>query len=1662
MAQKYYPLKADYDAVAAWLRAQGLSVADEDPLHLSVFASGTVAQVSRALGLGMARVSANGRQYSSADSPPLLPAALAGAVLGVNGLQPHVTPKARQSGVTPAVAKQPPYYPSEMLHAYGGDALGLDGTGQEIGIVIDRFPNEADLLNFWTITGVPQQWSNISFVQVISGTIPAPNSQAAEETLDTEWSSGIASGARVRVYATKTLSFVNIDRAYQRIISDLPARTGLRQVSLSFGAPETQVAASQLQTDAQYFAAMANAGVTVFVSTGDNGSEPGSVLQVETPSSDPSVIAVGGTSLALNTDGSISTETAWSGTGGGVSQSSVRPAWQLGAGLPAGTKRTVPDVAAPADPNTGAKVIVNGQSWQYGGTSWSAPMWAGFCALINQARAQAGLGSIGSMGAKLYPLLGSSAFRDITKGSNGDYTAGANYDLCTGLGSPNLAALIPLLAQPAVTAKPNLTTFNPAGWSDNLVASRSVGVTADAPLFRTFDTIYVDYAVVNNGTTFVNTAWRATLYVDGVETASDSFNGQLAVNATITKLDRAIGPLAAGTHTIKLVLDTDNSVAETSETDNTYQKLITVSDVGLPNLTLTQPAGWATNIVAGVAPGATSDAATITSADTIFLNYDPWNNGLTAVSAVWQAAIYIDNVLARTDHFSTGLAAGMAYTPATDENLGSLAVGDHTIKIVLDPDNAVGEADETDNVFQKTITVTAPQLPNLAFYQPDGWSDGIVITDVKGTTIDAVRPLSTETLYLNFAPANYGEVPVIAAWNARVILDGVETFDFAIASGPPALTYFNDFVDLPVGPLAPGVHVVKVVLDTEDAVAESAKDDNSLQKAFTVFGPTLPNLTFAQPAGWTDAMVVSTTTAARSDSASYLSTDSIYVSFAALNDASVSVSGGWTGTVYVDEVAKTTHAFSPGLAPFGTDSGALDLPLGSLTPGTHVIKVVLDSGGTVDEADETDNTRTKTISVGLGTLPLASDTPLAGLSASLGEQKYYHLTVPAGTVSLSMTMNGGTGDADLYLKAGALPTTSLYDYRPYLDGNNEQISVSDPAPGDWYVMLDPRQAYTGVTLTASLSSHLNVVLTASPANGGTVSGGGALLPGTQVTAAAAAQSSFTFLDWTENGTEVSSSPAYVFAATASRNLVANFQATTSLTPGSTQTALSGSTGSQKLFQIMVPAGAASLSITASGGSGHVNLFARAGAVPTAQLFDAFSANGSSAASLIVTQPTAGPWYFLLIGGSDYAGVNLTATAPEATFTITAQAATAGGQVTGGGLFAYGTDAAITAQPAFGYRFAGWMEGSSLVSQDTTYHFTVTGQRNLLATFAPAAALASNVTGVYGGLIGSNQTTHETSGFIYLNLMPTSGFTGFVVMGAQRMSFLGYFDANTHAWSGLAQNGYTSLNLHLTLPPGTPGAITGSTDLQYEGAPVAIAMERAVVTNQAPQAGFYTLVLPSDPAQAGDPKYPHGHGGGFVGVSVYGGVYFVGRLGDGASASGFTALTADGRAPVYLPEYYGRGSVSGWLTFADVPDTSDFSGVLRWSKEPNARDPSYPAGFAGQIQALGSRYAGGQPILNFHAAGSAQVTFAEPDGTPGGSERITLDTANRVLVTAPDSSGLLMGFDPSDGLMGGYFFNPADGLYTPFLGIVLQKQQSAWGSFLTPSGVGGVSVKPATH
>jgi kumamolisin len=460
LTERYRVPEESVKTLTGWLTDQGYDIERVSDDGSSVYAAAPLSVIESSLGVDMVNVSKEGVAYAAAKNAPSLPADVGGDVRAIGGLQPwrrarkHLR-QAPTATVNPEAAAgvavpENGYLVADILKAYNAHGVEATGAGQTIAILIDTLPLTSDVQKFWQANGLPDDPQRVEGINVRGGVLPP---RSGEEALDAQWASGMAPDAKVRIYASGSLAFVALDRALDRIIADLPANPGMRQLSISLGLGETFIGAAtgEIATQHDKFLRLAAAGVNVFVSSGDAGSNPDTTghgstgpLQAEYEASDTAVVGVGGTTLLVNADGTVADERGWPGSGGGRSVVFKRPVWQKAKGMPDGTERLVPDVSLAADPRTGGMVMQDGQPGAVGGTSWSAPVWAAFCARINDALDKAGKPPLGFLNPRLYALR-ESCFRDVTIGSNGAFKSADGYDLVTGLGAPDLAALVEAL-----------------------------------------------------------------------------------------------------------------------------------------------------------------------------------------------------------------------------------------------------------------------------------------------------------------------------------------------------------------------------------------------------------------------------------------------------------------------------------------------------------------------------------------------------------------------------------------------------------------------------------------------------------------------------------------------------------------------------------------------------------------------------------------------------------------------------------------------------------------------------------------------------------------------------------------------------------------------------------------------------------------------------------------------------------------------------------------------------------------------------------------------------------------------------------------------------------------------------------------------------------------
>jgi subtilase family serine protease len=467
---RFGPTQNSYDAVLKFATASGLTVVGGTRDGMEIQVSGTISAIESAF-----HVTINTFQHPTENRTFYAPTAepttnLTFPLWHVAGLDNYSIPRplfvkktdyAKAHGITPqevvanATTGSGPssaFLGSDMRAAYYG-GTALTGAGQNLGLLEFAGTDLADLSTYFsTVHQVNQVPVTLLSTDGTSTSCVVKNGcDDTEQTLDMTQAIGMAPGlASLVMYIGSTDTAI---LAAMTSHNPLPATVGC---SWSWTPSDPSILDP-------YFERMSAQGQTFFTASGD--SSTWSATNNSWPADDTNVIAVGGTDLVTaSAGGAWSSETAWSDSGGGVSPNGIAiPSWQQTPGLintrngGSTTLRNGPDVSANA--NFTFYVCADQSACTantYGGTSFAAPMWAGYAALLNQQLALNNQGPIGFLNRLLYGLAG-SGFHDITSGTSGSYSAVAGYDLVTGWGSPNGVGLITGIISARPTPPTSLT-----------------------------------------------------------------------------------------------------------------------------------------------------------------------------------------------------------------------------------------------------------------------------------------------------------------------------------------------------------------------------------------------------------------------------------------------------------------------------------------------------------------------------------------------------------------------------------------------------------------------------------------------------------------------------------------------------------------------------------------------------------------------------------------------------------------------------------------------------------------------------------------------------------------------------------------------------------------------------------------------------------------------------------------------------------------------------------------------------------------------------------------------------------------------------------------------------------------------------------------------------
>jgi hypothetical protein len=537
--ERFGPNEPDYQALAAYLQAKGLVVTATHPNRMVLDVQGPVADIERVFHVTLRNYAhpKESRDFYAPESEPALD--LSVAVLQVAGLDNYSLPhpanlrvkklSERTANATANSGSGPgnSYLARDFRAAYV-PGVSLTGSGQSVALLqfdgyvsndIAAYISQAGLTNYpISLTNVP-----------VNGGVSTPGEGNGEVCLDIEMVISMAPGvSKIYVYEAP-----NGSTAWSTILSRIANDNLAKQISCSWGGGSAD------STSEQIFKQMAAQGQSFFSASGDYDAFSGAV---EFPSDSTNITQVGGTTLTTTGPGGPwFLETTWNwgggfGSAGGISPTYAIPAWQQGISMTTNkgstTMRNVPDVALTAD-NIFIIADTNQQEIA-AGTSAAAPLWAGFCALVNQQALAGGKTNVGFINPAVYAIGKSNSyasdFNDIVTGNNywdsstNKFPAVPGYDLCTGWGTPAGDNLIDGLATVG----------------DALAVAPGRGFAVSGPAGGAFTASAQSFSLTNSGAVSLN--W--SLINTSLWLAASATNGTLTPGGPATNVVVGLSPAA--------------------------------------------------------------------------------------------------------------------------------------------------------------------------------------------------------------------------------------------------------------------------------------------------------------------------------------------------------------------------------------------------------------------------------------------------------------------------------------------------------------------------------------------------------------------------------------------------------------------------------------------------------------------------------------------------------------------------------------------------------------------------------------------------------------------------------------------------------------------------------------------------------------------------------------------------------------------------------------------------------------------------------------------------------------------------------------------------------------------------------------------------------------
>jgi subtilase family serine protease len=759
--EAFGPTREDYQSVVDFAKNNGFKVTDTPKNRLLVDINGSVAEIEKAFHVTMVvyRHPTENRTFYSPDREPSLDLSL--PVLHIAGLDNFSIPRSQlrrapegepiqsHAGSGPGGA----YLGGDMRAAYYG-GTALTGSGQSVGLCEFDGYNMSDVTSSFAGVSYTVPITNV----LIDGASAGSDGDDGEQVLDIVQAIAMAPGmSQMRVYIAPGTTSIGVGD--KDMFNKMATDNISKQLSCSWGWNP-----ADSSSDDPIFQEYAAQGQNMFVASGDSGAYTGSnATDSSYPAESVYVVAVGGTDLTTTgAGGPWQSETAWPDSGGGPADNGFAiPSWQSGVATTSNggstTIRNIPDVSA--EGNFDNYLCDNGScSGGWGGTSFAAPRWAGFLALVNQQAVANGNPTLGFINPAVYSIGKSTSFtsdfHDITSGNNNNghgksFNAVVGFDLVTGWGSPNGQNLISALAGSAspsftLSDSPSSVTITQggAGGTSTITVNDLNGFTGAVSLAASGlpSGVTAVFTPTSTTTTSSLTLTASSTATTGAATVTiTGTSGTLVATTTLALTVSAVATpnftISASPASLTVKQGANGTSTITITSQNSFSSATTLSATGLPTGVT---AAFSTNPVTPPANGSATSILTLTASATATIGNATVTVTGTAGTLTHSATIALtvsSSTGAQTAVFSTTLKAPQCATVGTSCDSGaSLLLGRDHMSGGTEPNqpNAIASscADGTSGTFHS-----------------DESNDRIVVTSSSGALTHGTTATVTATVW---------------------------------------------------------------------------------------------------------------------------------------------------------------------------------------------------------------------------------------------------------------------------------------------------------------------------------------------------------------------------------------------------------------------------------------------------------------------------------------------------------------------------------------------------------------------------------------------------------------------------------------------------------------------------------------------------------------------------------------------------------------------------------------------------------------------------------------------------------------------------------------------------------------------------------------------------